>query len=57
MERMKMATRPADEIIREVKANQDKINAVRHGRVTFVIQDGRVVRAECSDGWLARQAN
>lgn len=57
MERMKMATRPADEIIREVKANQDKINAVRHGRVTFVIQDGRVVRAECSDGWLARKAN
>ncbi len=33
----------------------DKINVVRNGRVTFVIQDGRLVRTEVSDGWLAKK--
>lgn len=54
---MKATARPSDDIVREVAANRSKVDAVRHGKVTFVIQDGRVIRVECSDGWLARKAN
>lgn len=48
---------PADAIKREVEKSRSKINSVRYGKVTFIIQDGVVLRCEITDSWQTERAN
>ncbi|MGB9825110.1 MAG: DUF2292 domain-containing protein [Desulfofundulus sp.] len=50
-----MDMKVSKQIISEVNARPDKIDAVNYGKVTFVIQAGRLVRVEIQDGWVTEQ--
>lgn len=41
-----------EQIAAEIMARPERIDAITHGRVTFVVQDGRLVRVETQDGWI-----
>lgn len=43
-----------EQIAEEIAARPEQINGITHGRVTFVVQDGRLVRVETQDGWIPR---
>lgn len=43
----------SEQIIAEIAARPQRMDAVAHGKVTFVIQDGKLVRVEVQDGWVA----
>jgi len=44
--------RVSEQIVAEAKSRPERMDGVTHGKVTFVIQDGRLVRVEVQDGWV-----
>lgn len=42
----------SEQIKAEITARPERMDAVTHGKVTFVIQDGKLVRVEVQDGWV-----
>lgn len=40
-------------IVEEVFKHAEKIDMIDYGKVTFVIQDGRVLRVVVENAWLA----
>ena len=44
-----------DRIVDALRRHGARIAGIRYGRVTAVIQDGRVVRIETQEGWEAEE--
>lgn len=44
--------RVSEQIVAEAKSRPERMDGVTHGKVTFVIQDGKLVRVEVQDGWV-----
>jgi len=42
----------SEQIIAEASKRPGKMDDIDYGRVSFVIQDGRLVRVEVQDGWV-----
>lgn len=42
-------------ILEEIAKNAEKIDNIRYGKVTFVIQDGYVLRVIVEDAWLVEK--
>lgn len=47
--------RVSEQIRAEVAARPEQIDRIAYGRVTFIIQDGLIVRVETQDGWIPRR--
>ncbi|MGB9866732.1 MAG: DUF2292 domain-containing protein [Bacillota bacterium] len=47
----------SDIIAAEITKNSGKIDKIDYGKVTFVIQQGKVVRVSIEDGWLVSEEN
>ncbi len=41
----------SEQIIAEASKRPGKMDDIDYGRVSFVIQDGKLVRVEIQDGW------
>jgi hypothetical protein len=46
------AMRVSEQIVAEAKSRPERMDGVTHGKVTFVIQDGKLVRVDVQDGWV-----
>jgi len=44
-----------ERIVEALRRYGARIAGIRHGRVTAIIQDGRVVRVEVQEGWQAEE--